>query len=300
MIFTRRTVALASLRRGLTIIPFACVHWDHPGCHTNLFYQFLDRARDPDVYTLGLGDYLDFARSHYRTELRRVLPDEDSPEHLDALVADRLDKFAQIIAPLASRCLGLVEGNHSWTWMTTDQSRGIFAAETSTQYLCRRLKIPYLGHTTMLTLEMSYQGSVVDRYVILANHGYGAGGSTASADLGRMERTIEPAFDADLYITAHTHRRLCYFMPEMTQHDAEEAIGFREKPHLLVKAGAFLRGYIPERTTYADRKLLRPLDLGWVEIGLSYRRQKTSLVRYIQAKMTRSFEIPSYGSGRDG
>ncbi|MHA2642847.1 MAG: hypothetical protein V2G41_09390 [bacterium JZ-2024 1] len=298
MIFARRKIAIRSLSSGITLIPFACTHWDHPGCHTGLFAEFINRANDENVYTLGLGDYLDFARSHYRTELRRVLPDEDSPEHLDALVADRLDRFCERIGSLAKRCLGLIEGNHSWTWMTTDEKRGIHAAETSTQYICRKLGIQYLGHTAMVTLELTYRGKVVDRYVILANHGYGGGGSTASADLGRMERMVEPAFDADLYVTAHTHRRLCYFMPEMVPECVGgEAVGFKEKPHLLVKAGAFLRGYIPEKTTYADRKLLRPLDLGWVEISLSYKRkaETQTTVRVTQARMTRSYELPSPG-----
>lgn len=270
MIFHTYRIKLKRLTDGITIIPFACTHWDHPGCHRELFEAFVKRCGDETVYTLGLGDYLDFARATYRTELRRVLPDEDSPQMLDMLVADRVDGYIAVMRKLAPRCIGLIEGNHTWVWMTTAPERGIIAAETSTQYMARHLGVAYLGHTSMVTLEIVFNNSIIDEYILLANHGYGGGGATASADLGKMERQVEPAFDADCYITAHTHRRLVYFLPEMVR----SGNGFQEKPHLLVKAGAFLRGYIPDRTTYADRKLLRPLDLGWVEIAISYRRRR--------------------------
>jgi hypothetical protein len=290
MIFHTMTIKLNKLGQSFRLIPFACTHWDHPGCHQALFQRFVERGSTPGVYTLGLGDYLDFARSSYRTELRKVLPDEDSPEHLDALVADRVDKFYEVIKPIAPGCLGLIEGNHSWTWMTNDRPRGILAGETTTEYLCKKLGVPYLGHTAMVTLNVQVnQPRLTDRYIIIANHGYGGGGSTGSADLGRMERSIEPAFDADCYITAHTHRRLAYIMPELVLD--QSGAKFVEKPHLLVKAGAFLRGYLPDRTTYADRKMLRPLDLGWVEIEIGYEKEGNRTDRVVQCSMRRAWQI---------
>lgn len=290
MIFHTVPITLNKLGNAVTIIPFACSHWDHPGCHRTLFYEFIERAKSTNVYTIGLGDYLDFARSSYRTELRRVLPDEDSPQHLDWFVADRLDKYIEIIKPLQKRCIGLVEGNHSWTWLTNDYAAGIYAGETSTQYICRKLKIPYLGHTTMVTLRIQVKKPrFTDNYIIIANHGYGSSGSTGSSDLGKMERQIEPAFDADCYITAHSHRRLAYIMPQMILDHQKSQL--KEKPHLLVKAGAFLRGYLPNHTTYADRKMLRPLDLGWVEIKISYRKTQSGIDRVVGFSMQRNYNI---------
>jgi hypothetical protein len=291
MQFIERRISVRTLSEGVTILPFACVHFDHPGFHQSLFERFLQRAREsPSVYTLGMGDYLDFARTHHRIELRRAIPggDEDSQEHLDLFVADRADRFIECVRSIAPRCLGLIDGNHNWVFLSTHEERGWYASETLTAYIARKLKVPYLGYSTVIRMEFFHKGEWIDRYTIFASHGYGMGGATASADLGAMERKVEPAFFADCLITAHTHRRITYFLPEIDIVNGQIV----ERTHLLVKAGAFLKAYLPNRVTYAEKKLLRPTDLGWVEINIRWHRKPTGeLKRLVTASMTRECDI---------
>jgi hypothetical protein len=237
-----------------------------------LWRRFLQRAQQPDVYTLGVGDYMDFARTSYRKAVAHAGSDENSVEALDFYAASTARQWADEFMDMgrAERCIGLLEGNHYWTFQTTYAEGGFLAGQTTTQFMAQRMGVPYLGHTAAIVLHLTdterWGALAADTYKIIANHGYGSGGSSASADLGRMERIIEPAFDADLYVTAHTHRRLAYFMPRL----APTLVEFAEKPHLLVKAGSFFRTYVPQYTTYADQKFMRPVDLGWVEIRLVY------------------------------
>jgi hypothetical protein len=283
-------ITLPTIHDSFTLIPFCCVHWDHPGCHTELFRRFLQRATNPTVYTLGLGDMLDFARSHYRTELRKVLPDEDSPEALDCLVANRLDVFLQEIKPaLQMRCLGLIEGNHRWQFMTSNPPR-FFCGETSTAYIARALQVPYLEYTAMIDVQITVKDlGITDTYTILANHGEGSGASSAGSDLNKLEGKVAQAFMADLYVTGHTHRRLAYFSPQMELDRDQHAI--RERSALLVKAGAFLRGYLPDKETYASRKLLKPLDLGWVEIKIGYVVRNSRVYRRVSLGMEQDVDM---------
>jgi hypothetical protein len=286
-------VELESVNHGFVLIPFACTHWEHPGCNQELFKEFVDRAKNPRVYTLGLGDYLDFARSHYRNELRKVMPDEDSPELLDSMVRDRLDKYIEVVDPLADRCMGLISGNHTWQFMTTDgltKGAEFYAGEWSDQYIARQMGIPYLGYTAIIRINVTFKDSGwKDSIHVIANHGMGNSSGTAGTDLGSMERKYEPAFDVDLYVMAHTHRRFSYFMPEITlAPNGKEVV---EKSKLLVKAGSFLKAYLPGKETYASRKLLRPLDLGWVEVEFNYREKRGGLKRRMSSIMTGEYWI---------
>jgi hypothetical protein len=267
-----RTYPIDLKGRDITLIPFACVHAGSPGHHAPLWQRFLQRTKQLDAYTLGVGDYMDFARTSYRKAVSHAGDDENSVEALDFYAASTARQWADEFMNMGhpERCIGLLEGNHYWTFQTTYIEGGFQAGQTTTQFMAQRMGVPYLGHTASIILQLTdserWSAGAYDTYKIIANHGYGSGGSSASADLGRMERVIEPAFDADLYVTAHTHRRLSYFMPRMVPTLAE----FAEKPHLLVKAGSFFRTYVPEYATYADQKFMRPVDLGWVEINLAY------------------------------
>lgn len=272
-----RSIALPSPHHRLVLLPFACTHWDSPYCHVELIEQFVRRAAAPDTYTIGLGDYLDFARTHKRTALRAALPgDDDTGELLDALVADRVDRYIQLISPLRYRCLGLVEGNHRYEFMTTNPQRGWVAGETTTAYMARRLGVPYLAHLGQIILMITLGDKELDRIVILASHGYGTTAASVGADLNKLERYLQ-SFQADIIITAHTHRRVAYIQPVMLPTPE----GFVEKPVLLIKAGSFLRAYVPGRSSYAEQKFLRPLDLGWVEIDIRYDESGRRQVRAI-------------------
>jgi hypothetical protein len=286
MEIARRVITLPDPSRRFVIRPFACTHWDSPYCDTDLFQRFVASSLAPDVWTVGVGDYLDFARATKRSALRQALPgDDDTGELLDSLVATRLQEYMRVIAPLRHRLLGLVEGNHHYEFCTTSPDpNGWRAGETSTSYMARRLGVPYLAWLGLIIIEVRIRGvpDFADTIRILASHGYGTTAQSVGADLNRMERYLGPAFRTDIIVTAHTHRRVAYCVPVMEPSET----GFRERSVVLIKAGAFLKAYVPGRSSYAEQRFKAPLDLGWVDIDIRYRLtggKAYRLIRLVQA-----------------
>jgi hypothetical protein len=294
--FIEYNIALKSINDSFTLIPYCCTHWDSDECDRRLFWEFTDRATEKDVYTLGLGDYFDFARSKYRVGLSSFKPDNTSSQAIDSAVHARTLEYAkEAESLLTSRSLGLIEGNHYWKFTDNDASRNVLSGETQASHLCKLYKIQYLAELAVITVNVSFKDikEYHDKYVIYASHGTKTGGSTLSSDLGNMERKVEPMLEADMYVTGHTHRRLSYFIPKMIP----QGTRFVEKPHLLIKAGSFLRGFVNDKVTYASEAGYRPLDLGWVEVKFDYRIRGEKFLRRVTTEIARDYTIGTVAKG---
>ena len=104
---------------------------------------------------------------------------------------------------------------------------------------------------------------------LLAHHGdWSAGGITPGGDLNSLERRAE-GWDTDITWVAHTHRKLVYISPVMTIPETGK-LRLIEHPRVYIRAGCFVRGYVPGCTTYAERKLLKPTELGWVTLRIQF------------------------------
>ena len=290
MKFVEKIIELKSFNDSFTLIPWCCAHWESDEAHKELFHTFTERASESNVYTIGLGDYFDFARSRYRAGLRSVRPDSTSSRAIDASVHKITESFLTKYHGLfGSRNLGLLEGNHFWEIVSTDVSRDILCGETQAMWIARQTSVQYLEELAVITLYITFKNrpGVKDTYVIYTSHGTKTGGSTVGTDIGNMERKIEPMMEADCYITGHTHRRISYFLPKMIPMGKK----FIERPHLLIKAGSFLRGFVPNRITYASEAGYRPLDLGWQEIHFNYVERDGKLVRRVSTSMSSEVTI---------
>jgi len=257
-------VRLKKLTDRVTLMPVGCVHYDHPNCDRDLFRRFLDMAESTkNCYVIGMGDLRDLARTTYRDYLSSWKKD-DSQENLDRLVRKDMEEFAKMWYPLSRKkaVIGLLEGNHFFRFSD---------GTTDTQYLCQLLECKYMGKSAFIRLYVSAENTSTTRtLVILAHHGYGSGGRYISTDVGQMERNVEPAFEADIYLSSHTHKRFVVNIPTLGVNRRGKG-KIIEKPKLLAKTGAFLRGYCTGVSSYAEDKLLRPTDLGWVTIYVQLR-----------------------------
>lgn len=256
------------------------MHWGIPQCDTELFAQFNLEAQRIRTYTIDIADDLDAMR---RTFLARVLGikiDEDSHKIFDELMLAKAQDYKKHAA-LALRkgtCLGIFDGNHNYEWMTDDYLNNIHRGETMSHWLARSFDIPYMGSSGYITLDIDVDGQK-DKLVILASHGAGASAGSIGADLNKMEK-MDATFDADIIITGHTHRRASYTVSKIGLNDTGDGmVGPKTR---LYKAGSFLRAYSDEGDpSYAERKLMRPLDLGWEEILISYHYKDDQLIRRI-------------------
>ena len=247
--------------------PFACVHEDEGGHHAELWAECVETiANDPDCFTIGNGDYFSFARTHLRTHIRSYKDDENALRDLDDMVKDRARAFhRKHLVPMKGKLLGLAEGNHHWTFMN---------GTTSTQYLCELAEVPYFGvasgHNVYLYTKADQVRSF-DTLQLLVHHGDWGAAQTIGGDLNSVERKSAP-WDADIYVYAHTHRKIAWKEPYCSwpTKPQQRPIRIKERARVYIRCGSFLRGYMPGCSSYVEKKLLRPTDLGWVTTHIKY------------------------------
>ena len=252
----------------VTLIPFGCVHADDPGFRPALFRQCIQRLKDdPNAYGIGMGDYQNFLRGTARKHLQSYVADENSFDDLDPLIKNRAEQFYKDwLKPIEKKLIGLAEGNHYY-----QNRKGI----TDTQWLCEFAGCNYLDKPAFLRLKITYKGKWSRVFKVLIHHGDWSGGySRIGGDFNAMENKGLLGFGGfDIFLFGHTHRKGGFKVPVMDLSDRQE-LRLIERTKLFVRTGCFMAGYDPKCAgTYAQKKLLAPTDLGWVEIGIRFYRE---------------------------
>ena len=267
-----KPVAIEVKDRELILAPAACLHW--PIGERDLMLEWVDAIKSrPNAYTILLGDSTDFARSHYRKHLRGYVDDENSQEAIDDHIREEVRKLAKALEPIKSRIWGVVRGNHYHEFLDMTNSE---------QYLCQCLGVRYMGALGMLrvTMPARSRGDTQRTIRVFCHHTGGTSGArTTGGDITSMMR-VEQAWDADIYLCAHTHRRQAWKEPVMTVTSKGEP-KVVERTRVFARCGAFLKGFRednptatqPHRPSYAEQRAYRATDLGWVEISISWRRR---------------------------
>ena len=252
-----------------TLIPGGCLHW--PIGEKDLLREWVRSVAEAENgFTILMGDSLDCARTHYRDYIRGYRQDENSQMALDEWIKRDVEALARELRPIAKRIIGVILGNHFWEFSDGTNSE---------QYLARLLEVPYLGPMGVVRLEFRTQNSndsrVRHQMTLYAHHsGGGNGGRTTGADIGALERQ-ELSFDADIYCLSHTHRRGGFKTPQLALNRKGQP-RLTERTRVFLRTGAFLKGFGEDHPgtdrqhvpTYAEKKALRPTDLGWVSLHI--------------------------------
>lgn len=247
-----------------TFIPAGCIHW--PVGEKDLLARWVEAMKNtPNAWTILMGDSCDSARSHYRTHIRNYREDENSQLQLDEWQRREVAELAKVLEPIKKKIAGVILGNHYWEYNDGTNSE---------QYLCQLLGTPYLGPAGVIRVEYTGTGGkIVATQVVFAHHAGGSrGGRTLGGDvnsLTKQEQTIE----ADIYVLSHTHRRYGVKESKLTV-TSKGTPRLREKTTVLIRSGAFLKGYkedtptvnAPHFPSYAEAQAYRPTDLGWVTV----------------------------------
>lgn len=258
-----RPITYRVAAENFTVAPACCIHW--PIGDKNLLKAWVQTIRrKKNFYTFLLGDSLDCARTHYRSHIRSYKDDENSQLALDEMQKRTLDELINILRPIKDKIIGTIRGNHYWQ----------FSDETnSEQYLCKALGIPYLGILGVVRI-LTPSGKEVH---LFAHHHGGGGGATVGGDANALLKQ-ESAWDADIYLAGHTHKRLAFKLPTMSI-TSELHPQIVENSKVFARTGAFLKGFLLDNPTvdrahfpsYAEERAYRPTDLGWVEIKVTWR-----------------------------
>lgn len=264
--------------RYFTLIPFGCVHFESEHHRRDLFDGFLAEMNALKTWCIGLGDYQDFLRTTDRHALRAAAINEDYHRDIDRLINRQVREMAQYIKrkcpKFGDKCIGLVEGNHFWTYRN---------GETTTQHLCDLLGVSYLQEKAWIRLAVRTSAAGNNTGAtglrILAHHGYNLSGGSPALSLRRLEMRVAPAFDADLILSSHAHQLgVSKFVVESITDRYD--VQLVQKTRILAKTGCFYDGNCPTGSgSYATKALLPPTALGFIRFRVRIARSGVGVNR---------------------
>lgn len=298
----------------LHLVPFSDVHRGSPD-HDNLKYRkFLQRCVErKDVLVLGMGEYEDPMSTSERTAWKQKDWHDGTVATFEEGLRDKLDDHVKLLKPLADtgRLLGLGEGHHYYVFQNRYCRDCKFFPQkgdcpkvlsqvtafkkacskfignevvgiTSTEYICEKLGVPYLGFEFMLTVslpnihkrsknEMSFR--------VWGNHG--KAGSGRDKGIGTL-RNLCSAYEADVYLMAHNHQKavdrsimLYQGRPRRKELD-NQILPCHTRSVVLARVGGFLKGHTTSKyPSYTELRAYPPTDIGVINVSLCWRREQT-------------------------
>lgn len=255
------------------IIPFGDVHRDSDSHAKKPWQDFLKyAARQTDAYFLGMGDFVD----GFSTSERAILSDghlhETSQRNFERQADAQVKRLAKELRPLEGRIIGLLGGNHYFSFSDgTD----------SDQRLARELKCRYLGACAAIRLLV--KGSItphsgVHRVDIAAHHGRGAA-RTIGGSLAGVQKLMD-CFDCDIHLMGDDHKVGCCPVGQRLQivrcPGTDSGYTVTSRTPWIGRTGSFTRGYEQDIGSYVVDAAFPPTSLGWIEFTIRLMRKPDS------------------------
>jgi hypothetical protein len=244
------------------IIGLGDIHLGSAGCDRERLQEIIDYIKvTKNCFWIGMGDYAECINPADPRFDPRSVDKELKVEDLSDLVSKQYQIVKKLLNPIKDRCIALLSGNHE------ELIRLKYYRDIALD-LARDLKTSYLGYCGFIRLHFRrhipgsfYHG---ETYLIFVAHGTG-NARTSGAKINRIERLAE-GFLADIVMIAHEHKKII----------APPILGLTvplkgekkliEKKRLAIMTGGFLKGYVQGATSYIERKMYSPSDLGCVKI----------------------------------
>jgi hypothetical protein len=265
-----KTIELHSIKDKIKLWFFGDIHRFTRSCDEERWKWFLKKAKetqDANTYFCGMGDYLNFASSKEQQIIHSGGLHGDTIEDFDDLVQKRNRVLAAEMAFMKPNVLGLVEGNHSWTFKD---------GKTSTDDLAERLLTDSLGWLCHYTLKVNFKYTKESEkhlnIYILACHGK-AGGKTAGASVNQLDDVARIFPLSDIIVQGHDHQRFARPVSILIPvFDKSGEVRLKQKRQFLCRAGSFKKAYNPDSSGYEVGRLLRPADLGALLLTVGFHR----------------------------
>jgi len=254
---------------NILLLGFGDIHWGHLNCDKLMVHTIIKFIEDHNCYWIGMGDYGDaIIPSDPRFDYRSIDPQYKTPQ-------EQYDCIEELFRPIASKCLGLLDGNH-------DILHWKQHAHNYVKALAKNLGVPYLGTSAYIRLIFkNYEGVY---YNIYCHHGW-TGARTKGAKISRIFdlEGIYPMLD--LYMMGHTHD--LGLVDEKPNLYVDNELEIRDRLARFVYTGGFLRGYVKDSTSYVEAGTYRPTTLGMPAIILTPKRGKATISFDFQIKHIR-------------
>lgn len=250
-------------------------------CDEQLLRRDIEVIRsDPHAYWIGGGDYIDAIMEvedkRFRlTTVAQWVYDEISTGNED-LISIQGDHFCKLIAPIAHKCLGLVEGNHEGHASDKYRHRVYWDMVQSIARLGgHKWQDLMLGRNGFVTLNFRrMSGGKRQRSwskTIYCHHGYGGGGTVGGA-VNKLNKAMQ-LFEADMVLFGHLHIEATN--PVRITRAAGRSIKYVDRFGFFVPSylGAHIVPSNPGQgrpvDTYAEKKGYAPKRLGTFPIVLA-------------------------------
>jgi len=202
--------------------------------------------KDRNAHTIVLGDLTDEDRPSTRMRRKTMFSDrqeafqQEDLEHMNYLDRTVIPELLKVINP--KKCFGIFDGDHYRQYST-----GL----TSTQYVCAKIKAPYLADGEAdIDLNFIYGKSQGRTISINARHGKGAS-KTPALNLRRVEDISKSYEGFDLFLRGHCHQP-GIISGERYVRDKHAHIT-KTRSILLVNTCSFRKGRVEGRTDYAEQ-----------------------------------------------
>jgi len=231
------------------IVPFSDFHIGNKAADKSAIERTVKWIGEYADYWFGVGDYCDC-----------IVPSMEEKrfdfEALDRELATPDEQYAwvrEVLEPIKHKCLGLMQGNHDYVLYKRHGHNHV-------QELCDKLGVPYLGYSCFLRFRFARQKhrTTVNMF---AHHGHYSG-RTKGGKINKA-RTLDQIFDADIYCMAHVHDMNPDIRPFLKFDNHGNVIEDRK---YYVLTGGYLRGYVNGVTTYVERGMFAPTQLGSMAI----------------------------------
>jgi hypothetical protein len=263
----RYKIPVAKSGRPINLIFFGDIHRDSPNFALGRWKEFLAYAKaQKDAYFFGMGDYIDSMSTSERESMIRATFHESTTDDIEKLASAKVRTLAKELEFMRGRLIGLLNGNHFFSFPS-----GI----NSDQKLCEELGCKYLGVSSFTRLTFDYHGAR-QSFDIWAHHGAG-GSRLPGGSINRVDQMREHA-EADCYVMGHDHKRLVIpANPRLTlEHDAKHGLRLKERQAWLVRSGSFLKSYEDGKVSYNVDSARGPCSLGHAELEITYQTEETT------------------------
>ena len=232
------------------IIPICDLHVGHPGFKESIFEKVAEYILNNNVWWFGGGDLFENAAiSRYATS-----------ECMNT--REQRHKLQEMLKPLASKCIGLIDGNHEERLLNKQGDLYI-------EILAEVIGVPYLGQELNLIVSSPKRTYKV----------YGFHSKIASKTPGLAqnvnERDIEKWLgDTDVLFRFHNHYRDVQIVRFMTIDATNLVRVWHDRAFVL-------GGSAMDRARYLTNKAQRPAKLGFAGIELDMRYNKERAIKEI-------------------
>lgn len=241
---------------------FGDTHLGNKACDVEKLKQHVKEVADnPNSYWLGLGDYCECINyTDKRFDQSQVA--EPYSLNLSNSANAQFEDLLTILNPIKNKCIGLHRGNHE------ESLRLKYHNDLMSKFQIHWPGVKMLEDTAFTRLSFKRgiaNDSHIDTFILWSAHG-NAGGRSAGGKIKRVEDAMA-FFDADMYVLAHGHRKIITSLTALSMNNKGE-------PHLQARrriggmTGAYFKTYIEGASTYGEKGLFSPSDLGAIKITI--------------------------------